>query len=78
MRHLAWSSFIFSPISMAVKTALSAWFSISMGAPKTAMMASPMNLSKVPSYLKMMAVMAVKYSLRIGRPPRRKGPRTWG
>ena len=34
-----------------------AWSGMSRGAPKTAMMASPMYLSSVPSYLKMTSVM---------------------
>ena len=36
--------------------ARAAWSGMSRGAPKTAMMASPMYLSSVPSYLKMMSV----------------------
>ena len=45
-----------SRISRAARMARTAWSGMSRGAPKTAMMASPMYLSSVPSYLKMMSV----------------------
>jgi len=41
----------------AVRMARSAWSGMSRGAPNTAMIASPMYLSRVPSYLKMTSVM---------------------
>jgi len=46
-----------SRISSAVLIARVAWSGMSRGAPKTAMIASPMYLSSVPSYLKITSVM---------------------
>ena len=46
-----------SRISIAVFTARAAWSGMSRGAPKTAMMASPMYLSSVPSYMNIASVM---------------------
>ena len=45
-----------SRISSAARTARQAWSGMSRGAPKTAMMASPMYLSRVPSYLNITSV----------------------
>ncbi len=49
-----------SRISRAALMARTQWSGMSRGAPKTAMMASPMYLSSVPSYLKMMSVIREK------------------
>ncbi len=46
-----------SCISRATLMARKAWSGMSRGAPKTAMIASPMYLSSVPSYLKITSVM---------------------
>ena len=45
-----------SCISSAARIARWAWSGMSRGAPNTAMIASPMYLSSVPSYLKMTSV----------------------
>ena len=61
-RHSARIESRHSCISTATKQVLSAWSLNSRGAPKKAMMASPSNLSTVPSYLSTMSVILVRYS----------------
>ena len=52
-------------ISRAVRTALSASSSFSIGAPKTAMSPSPIYLSRVPPWLKTISVIREKYRFKI-------------
>jgi len=52
-------------ISMAVLTARSAWSGWAKGTPNTAITASPMYLSSVPSFWKITSVTAVKKQFRM-------------
>ena len=54
-----------SCISTAAATARYVWSDSAMGAPQTAMISSPMNLSSVPSWRNTMSTMISKYSLSI-------------
>jgi hypothetical protein len=54
-----------SPISSAHDTERTASSGCVTGAPQSAMMPSPMNLSRVPSYLKSVSSISSKYSLSI-------------
>ena len=52
-------------MAMAASTACRAWSGSGLGAPKKAMMASPMYLSRVPPRRKIWSVMTSKERLRM-------------
>ena len=63
-RHRFLSSSSRWDMRIAVRQACSGWAVSSIGAPKKAMIASPMYLSTVPLFSKTTSVIAVRYSLR--------------
>ena len=62
--HFALSSVSFFCISIQDRQATSAWLTSGLGAPNKAMMASPSNLSTVPSWARIISVISVKNSFK--------------